>query len=261
MAIRHYQSIGESTRTEDFPLQVSRGLVGGHRTITVFGFNPDVDQTQVSVWPLPLLHTHMDAAEQVKVSSTNANDTSAGTGARTICIQGLDASYNEITETVTLNGTTPVTTTNTFIAINFAYVATAGSLKCAAGDIYIGSGVVTGGIPATIHEIIKYDYNNTITARYTIPANHTGYLVQGLFSCGQAVGSTSVEGRLISHGVNSIKMTAAVTTINNGVANYQFEYPLKITEKTYIEATAIGTSNNNSVSAMFIVVLVANDET
>jgi hypothetical protein len=51
-------------------------------------------------------------------------------------------------------------------------------------------------------------------------------------------------------------MTAALTTLNNGVANYVFEYPLAIPEKTTLEATAIGSSTNNAVSSMFIIVLV-----
>jgi hypothetical protein len=51
-------------------------------------------------------------------------------------------------------------------------------------------------------------------------------------------------------------MTAAITTLNNGVAEYMFEYPLAVPEKTTIEATAIASANNNAVSSMFIILLV-----
>jgi hypothetical protein len=81
-------------------------------------------------------------------------------------------------------------------------------------------------------------------------------LSQGLFSTGQSGGSNSVQGRLLSRGVDNVRRTAAITTINNGVANYVFEYPLAIPEKTTLEATAIGSSANNAVSSMFILVLV-----
>lgn len=241
---------------EPFELQVSRGQIQGHRNVTVFGFNPDVDQTQVSVWPLQSLITFPSSAIQMKVSSTSANDTSAGTGARTVVVQGLDANYNEISETVTLNGQTAVTTTASFLRINYAYVATAGSANSAAGDIYIGTGTVTSGVPATVYDIIKLDYNTTITGSYTVPAGYTAYLSQGLFSTGQASGSTQIEGRLLTRGVDNIRRTAAVTTLNNGVADYVFEYPIAIQEKTTIEATAIGSANNNACSSMFILVLV-----
>jgi hypothetical protein len=249
-------SVTRAGAYEPFELQVSRGQIQGHRNVTVFGFNSDVDQAQVSVWPLQSLITFPSSAIQMKVSSTSANDTSAGTGARTVVVEGLDANYNEISETVTLNGQTAVTTTASFLRINYAYVATAGSGNSAAGEIYIGTGTVTSGVPATVYDIIKLDYNTTITGSYTVPAGYTAYLSQGLFSTGQASGSTQIEGRLLTRGVDNIRRTAAVTTLNNGVADYVFEYPIAIPEKTTIEATAIGSANNNACSSMFILVLV-----
>ena len=249
-------SISRQGTFEPFELQVSRGQIQGHRSVIVFGFNPDVDATQVSVWPLPSLITFPASALQMTVSSTSANDTSAGTGARTIVVQGLDANYNEVTETVTMNGQTAVTMTTSLLRVNYAYVATAGSANSAVGDIYIGTGTVTAGVPATTYDIIKLDYNNTTTGSYTIPAGYTAYVTQGLFSAGQAGGSNQVQGRLLSRGTDNIRRTAAITTLNNGVADYVFEYPLAVPEKTTLEATAIGSSNNNAVSSMFILVLI-----
>lgn len=243
---------------EPFELQVSRGQIAFHRNVTVFGFNADVDTTQVTVWPLPSLITFPAAPLQMTVSSSSANDTSNGTGARTIVVEGLDANYNEVSETVTMNGQTAVTMTAFLIRVNYAYVATAGSGNGAAGDIYIGTGTVTAGVPATTYDIIKFDYNTTITGSWTIPAGYTAYVSQGLFSSGQAGGSSQVQGRLLTRGTDNIRRTAALTTLNNGVADYVFEYPLAVSEKTTIEATAIGSSNNNSVSSMFILLLVAN---
>lgn len=253
-----YVSQTQYGKYEYFALQVSRGQIQGHRNVTVFGFNPDVDVTQVSVWPLPSLITFPAAALQMTVSSTSADDASAGTGARTIVVEGLDANYNEISETVTMNGQTAVTMTKAMLRINYAYVATAGSGNGAAGDIYIGTGTVTAGVPATVYDVIKFDYNNTTTGSYTIPAGYTAYVSQGLFSAGQAGGSNQVQGRLLTRGTNNIRMTAAITSLNNGVADYVFEYPLAVPEKTTLEATAIGSSNNNACSSMFILVLIKN---
>lgn len=251
-----FSSVTRQGAYEPFELQVSRGQIQGHRNVTVFGFNPDVDTTQVSIWPLPSLITYPTAALQMTVSSTSANDTSAGTGARTIVVEGLDANYNEVIETVTMSGQTPVTMTAPLLRVNYAYVATAGSGNSAAGDIYIGSGTVTAGVPATVYDIIKFDYNDTTTGSYTVPAGHKAYLSQGLFSSGQAGGSNAIQGRLVTRGPNNIKTTAALTTLNNGTANYVFEYPMMIPEKTTIEATAIGSSTNNQCSSMFILLLI-----
>lgn len=251
-----YPSTTLERRHEDFTFQVARGQIPGHRSVIVFGFNPDLDTAETTIWPTTGLMPHPTAALQMSVSSTNANDTSAGTGARTVLIQGLDSNYNEISETVTLNGQTAVTTTQSFLRINYAIVMTAGSTKSAAGDIYFGTGTVTLGVPATVYNIIKFNYNNTITGHYTVPAGYTAYLVQGLFSSGQPGGSSQIQGRLLTTGEAGVRHTAAITTLNNGVADYAFEYPVPIPEKTDIEATGIGTSNNNACSSMFILVLV-----
>jgi hypothetical protein len=252
-----YPSITSERRHEDFALQVARSQIPGHRSVTVFGFNGDVDQTEVTVWPHTGLIPHPATAIAMKVSSSDAADTSAGTGARTVLIQGLDADYNEISEVVTLSGQTAAMTTKNYLRINYASVATAGSGQSAAGDIYIGTGTVTAGVPATVYNLIKFNYNDTVTGHYTVPAGYTAYLMQGLFSAGQASGSTQVQGRLLTAGADGIRHTAALTTLNNGVADYAFEFPIAIPEKTDLEATAIGSANNNGCSSMFVLLLVA----
>lgn len=252
-------SITQNGRFEPFELQVARGQVFGHRGVTVFGYNPDVDTSRVTVWPYTGIIPLPAVALRMKVSSSSADDTANGTGARTVYVEGLDANHNEISETVTLNGQTAVLTTQFFLHINNAYVATAGSSLSAAGDIYFGDGVVTAGVPTTVYDLIKFDYNQRITGSYTIPAGYTAYLSQGLFSAGQPGGNAQVSGRLMTVGADGIRRTAAITTVNNGSADYVFEYPEMIPEKTTLEATAQASSNNNAASAMFILLLVKND--
>lgn len=255
---RELSSISRFGLTEPFELQVARGQITGHRSVVVFGYNPDVDQTRVTVWPHTGIIPFPAAALQMKVSSSSTDDAAAGTGARTVYVEGLDANHREISETVTLNGQTEVLTTQSYLHINDAYVASAGSGNSAAGDIYFGTGTVTAGVPATVYDLIKFDYNRRITGSYTIPAGYTAYLVQGLFSAGQPSGSSQVVGRLLRIGADNIRRTAAITTVNNGVADYTFEYPVSIPEKATVEATAQGSGQNNEASSMFILVLVSN---
>ena len=251
-------SITASGKYEPFGLQVSRGQIMGHRSVVIFGFNPDVDQTEETVWPSSGIINHPASATVMKVSSDSANDTAAGTGARTIVISGLDANYNEISETVTLNGQTAVNTTSLFLRINDMYVATAGSGLTSAGNIYVGTGVVTAGVPATLYDLMYVGYNKRTTGHYTIPAGYTGYMVAGALSAGQPTGSTQVVGRLVTTNSNSIRLTQAVVTLNNGFANYDFQLPLAIPEKTDIEASVVASANNNSVSSTFQICLIAN---
>lgn len=251
-------SISQNKRTEPFNLQVARGQIAQHQSVVVFGYNSDVDTSIETVWPYGGLLTFPSAALQMKVSSDSANDTAAGTGARTVYIEGLDANHAVISETVTLNGQTAVLTTQSFLHVNNCYVATAGSGNSAAGSIYIGTGTVTAGVPATVYDVILFDYNARITGSYTVPAGYTAYLEQGLFSAGQVSGSNAVTGRLVTRGQDGIRRTAAIVTLNNGAADYAFEYPVSIPEKTTIEAQAVGAAANNACSSMFILVLVKN---
>lgn len=251
-------SISQARKSEPFELQVARGQIPNHQSITVFGYNGDVDTVMETIWPYGGLLAFPSVALQMKVSSDSADDASAGTGARTVYISGLDANHNVVSETVSMNGQTAVLTTNSYLHINQCYVATAGSLDSAAGSIYIGTGTVTLGIPATVYDVIQYDYNTRVTGSYTVPAGYTGYVSQGLFSSGQSSGSGPVTGRLMTRGTDDIRRTAAIVTINNGSADYTFEYPLAVPEKTTIEAQAVGAGTNNACSSMFILVLIKN---
>ena len=252
-------SITRTGKTEPWELQVSRGQITWHQPVVVFGYNSDVDTAVETVWPHGGILSFPSSALQLSVSSGNANDTALGTGARTVYLEGLDENHNVISEVVTLSGQTAVTTTKSYRHINNCYVLSAGSGNSAAGTIYFGTGTVTAGVPATVYDVIEFDYNSRITGSYTIPAGYTGYVSQGLFSSGQSSGTGPVTGRLMTWGTNNIRMTAAVTTVNNSAADYAFEYPLAVSEKTTIEAQAVGTGNNNACSSMFIILLVKND--
>lgn len=244
---------------EPFELQVSRGQIMGHSTVIVFGYNPDVDTSEESIWPDGGVVPHPTVASVLKISSSSTDDASAGTGARTVTIVGLDGNYDQVTETVTLNGQTAVNTTNSYLYVNQFYVATTGSGGANAGNINAGTGVVTAGVPAVLYDIIATGYNNRTTAHYCVPAGYTGYLTTGLVTTGQVTGSTSVTAFLKQHGTDGIVRVGAVSTLNNGSVQYDFTYPYIVPEKNCVGASAIGSSANNSASAYLNIVLVKND--
>jgi hypothetical protein len=100
------------------------------------------------------------------VSSDNTNDKVAGTGALTVEIGYLNASYQERKEIVTVNGTTEVATVATDIfRVNSFRVLTAGTLGAAAGKIDLRA-VANTPIYATI-AIGQTEARQII---YTVPA-------------------------------------------------------------------------------------------
>ena len=255
-----YDSQTKYGKDENFSLQVSRGLIPGHSAITVFGYNPDVDTSEESVWPNGGTVPHPTAASVLKVSSTDAADASpSGTGARTVRITGLNGNFNEVSETIVLNGQTAVNTVNSYLYVNGLTVTSVGSGGANAGEINVGTGTVTAGVPAVLYDIIAIGYNNRTTGHYCVPAGYTAFLVHGLFTAGQASGSTSITGKLLVHSPDdNIVRVGAITTLNNGVVQYMFNYPTAIPEKSCVGATAIGSANNNSVSSMFNICLIKN---
>jgi len=252
-------SITRTGKFEPFELQVARGQITMHSAVIIFGYNPDVDTAEESVWPDGGTVPHPTAASVLKISSSDANDTSAGTGARTVTIVGLDGDYNQLSETVTLAGQTAVNTTNSYLYVNQFYVTSVGSGGSNAGDINVGTGTVTLGVPAVLYDMIAAGYNNRTTGHYCVPAGYTGYMMQGLFSAGQASGSTAVTGFLKQHGPDGILRVGAVTTVNNSAADFIFDLPYVIPEKNCVGAVAIGAASNNAVSSYFNILLIKND--
>jgi hypothetical protein len=253
-------SITQSGRYEPFNLQVARGQITNHRAISVFGYNGDVDTTEESVWPADGKIPHGQSASILKVSSSSASDASGDVGARTVLIEGLDANFNEVSETVILNGQTAVNTTLSYVAINNLLVMSVGTSDHNVGDINVGTGDVTAGVPAVLFDLIAATYNQRTTGHYTVPAGYTAYLEVGIFSAGQASGSTSVTGKiLVTDNVSDIQRVGSIVTLNNGSVQFNFSYPILIPERSCIGATAVGTANNNSASSYFNILLIKND--
>ena len=245
-------------KNEPFNLQVARGQISGHSIVTVSGYNSDVDSAAYEmITPVGNL-SYPAAALQMTVSSSSANDTSAGTGARTVLITGLDADYNVISESVTLNGQTAVTTTNSFLRINSMLVATAGTGLANAGAIYIGSGTVTSGVPATVYNVIAIGFNTATSSQYTIPAGYTGYLVIARIGLAQDAGTTLITARTRFIGTNGIAITGPLIVANNGISTIDFSYPIALAEKTRIQGEAIGGADNNEAAGFFEIVLIKN---
>jgi len=253
---REYSSISRIGRTEPFELQVARGQITGHRSIHVFGYNPDVDTNEETVWPIDGLLGHPASPTVMTISSSSTDDAAAGTGARTVFITGINGTGGYATETVALNGQTEVNTVNSYDAIESMVVTSVGSGGKNAGLIYAGTGTVTAGVPAVPYSVIGTGENVSLVGHWTCPAGFTGYLVFGQFTVGPTAGNQFVLGRLKLRNADGIILTAAKTTISQGIAPYPFEFPIKILPGECITATAQGSGSNNTVSSFFEILLI-----
>jgi hypothetical protein len=253
---RELSSISRFGLTEPFELQVSRGQIAGHSVIHVFGHNPDVDTAEVTIWPTTGLLGHPASPTLMAVSSSSASDTSAGTGARSVFILGINGTGGYVSETVVLNGQTAVNTIHEYDAIERVTVVSVGSGGVNAGTIYVGTGTVTSGVPAVTYSAMGIGDNLALVGHWTCPTGYVAYLTYGSVTCGTSNTNQYITARLKQRGQDGIVRTAAITTLNSGTVEYDFTYPIQILPGECITATAKGSGNNNDVSSYFQIVLV-----
>jgi hypothetical protein len=233
-----------------FRTRVSMGKVVDARPVFVFGFNPDVQNVEETVWDHGGVYTYPASATQMTISSSNA-----GTNA-VVSIVGLGAGYVEQTELITLNGQTPVTTANSYLRIN-GMSALTGTV---ADSIYLGTGTVTSGVPATVYARIINGNNRTEAGIYTVPAGYEFYLDHGTVSHGSDSSNAFITARLTYRLSGLLFQTGAKVTMNNIFIHFPFTYPLLLPAGTDIETRAIcSKAQTNAVTTSFQGLLVKTE--
>lgn len=265
-------SITRMGTIEPWELQVARRQISLHTPYFRFGWANTVGttpQTITTAVAAGATYVYPTSASVMKVSSGSANDTSAGTGARTILVVGLDANYVSQSEIVTLNGQTQVTTTNSYLRITYTELLTTGSGNAQAGIIYIGTGSATAGVPATIYWQSETSYNNFSFAGFTVPAGYTAYITSYTITSQSTTANINVSLGLVlyeygtassttAQGYAEYQSTARLTS--NGNFDRHFDHPLAVAEKSDVELRAwASTGSAVNVTGEIQYVLIKND--
>ena len=256
-------SITRVGTTEPFYLQVARNQISFHKNIFKFGNNTSVGDSLETVWAEGGLYSYLTSASVLKVSSSSTADTSAGTGARTVELFGLDTNYDEINETVTLNGQTAVNTTKEYLRINRMVVRSAGTGGANAGVIYAGTGTVTTGVPANKYATIAIGDGQTLMALWTVPAGYTAYLFQTGLSAACTTSNKLLNVRIVARPFGEVFQIKDKFGMGVGgeTVRQVYQYPLKFEEKTDLEVRAIGDAGtaNIQVSAGLDILYIKNE--
>lgn len=239
---REVSSITRVGTSEPFELQVARGQIAYHHDLHKFGFNPDVDDALETVWAQGGLYSYLSVATVLKVSSSSTADDSAGTGARTVQLFGLDANYDEINETVTLDGQTAVNTTKSYLRINRMIVRSAGSGATNAGVIYAGTGTVTAGVPANKYATIAVGDGQSLMALWTVPAGYTLYVAQTDVTVATTQNNKYSTVSLVARPLGEVFQVKDRFVKAESQATIDYAFPLRFEEKTDIEYRCIGDS-------------------
>ena len=213
------------------------GTVVGDKHIYKFGFNQNVGDVEETVWESSTLYTYPTSAVAMTVTSA-AGATDNGVQ---VVVQGLDANYDEQSETVTLAGAGTVVTTSTFLRVYRAFIE--------------GSQAPTGSITisnsGTTYAYINGD-NQTLMAVWTVPAGYTAFLKQSDITVHTEQISKFGTVRIVARPFGGVFRTQDAFTAANDYISRTYSTPVTFTEKTDIEvrATASGSQASLSVSAI-----------
>jgi hypothetical protein len=228
--------------TPNVYLDIARGSISNSKIVHKFGANFDIDQgtDPESVWSGGGLYpwASLSSAQTIYCLSTDAGDTT------TLTIEGLDANYDEISETVTLTGTSAVTTSNTFLRV-FRMTYDATNVGTITARTVSASGTIVAQIDA--------GYAQTLMAVYTVPAGFTAYLV----ALDATIDGTKTCQMLMYHRLFGKPFRIAHVAESDGHYRYDFTAPLTVPEKTDIDIRINEVSGNDArVTANFDLVLI-----
>lgn len=160
---------------DDFWIRLVRGQITEYSEVHKFGTNENVGTTFVPIARGGTYQTPT-AAAALEVVSSDANDTAAGTGARTVTIIGLDTNWAEVSQTVSMNGTTAVALGTNLIRAYRMYVATSGTYGSATAPSHAGT-ITLQGAGAGVSWLQIYSTNfprgQSQCGVYTIPTGFT----------------------------------------------------------------------------------------
>ena len=253
MSCNNVNPVTGGSTVDDIPfyLAVQQGKVPGYSMVNKFGYNSSIGSGAFeTIWETGDDYPWQSTAVTVDVVSDDTNDDVAGTGARTLKIQGLDSSYNLVEETVDMDGTTTVTTTQTFLRVFRMSVETAGTSGNNIGNISV---TYTGG--SDVAATITAGNGQTLMTLYTIPAGYTGYLLSMNISSGK---DQEMDFKFIQRDnsvANAGFQTKQFLNVRGGQTTVIFNAINVIPQKSDIYVSAIS-SSTSSASASFDLLLV-----
>ena len=242
-ALEILKSTNQMLLPYDFQTAVSRGKVPGHSPVYIFGFTVTLGSTAYGpCWegltPSGGSYVYPPTAQVMKLVSTSAGDTGVS-----IFINGLDSSFNILTETVALNGTTPVLSSGSYLRIN-SITTTLGN---AAGNV-----TLVGNVSTVLYAEILAGNGNSQASIYTVP---NGYTFYNTYLQADANTSATSSGynkvRTISQPAISGIGTTLLQSVFVQAFNVPLQFPVSIPQKTDIQWQLLASAGTNTAANVY----------
>ena len=166
--------------SQDYLQAVVEGSITGHTPWSKMGYNDNIGTSQETMWSYSSEYVWITTPGQVEVLSSNANDTAAGTGARTVRVGYLKSDYTEGSVDLTLNGVTTVPSGAShadIFRINSFRVLSTGTNNAPVGNLTLRQAV--GGLYVSY---IRAGKTRARSCFYTVPHGKTLYVTSIAFS-------------------------------------------------------------------------------
>ncbi len=187
----------------------------------------------------------VDIAGTTNITASAATLTDVGTGAHSVTVEGLDSNFTEVSETISVNGTTAKDLTQTFIRVNRAYIKAVGSGGRNVGLITIQ--VTSGGdVQITIPAL----QGQSQVTSFSVPFNREVLLKSIDWSVDQVGGNAVValiEGQYRNFNEGWREFFSVVA--GNGSDSVRFDDAIIFPPKTDIRFLATKQNGTGDVSA------------
>ena len=237
---------------EPFDLQVARSQIMGHQTLSLFGYQAAVGNTKIPVWENATAYTYITAASTLTLVSTSASDDTLAK----ILISGLDANFAPISETLAMNGTSGVTTVNSYFRVNSLVMVNAGTSQ------NTNVGTITLKQSSNVIAQINIGIGKSQSTIYTVPAGYSFYLDLAEVNTSNSYTSANIVTYSVQaiNNINGVKLNVLQQPFVSIYTASRASEPFLYVEKTDIQWQLV-TSTATTIAAGIILTgkLIKND--
>lgn len=237
-------------RPTEYHSEVALGRRQGAILWNKFGYNADIDVGTEVIASWGGSFNPLTTATTLTISSTSTDDDDGGTGCNSIVIYGIDENRDSAIEVVTMNGTTNVVTSSTWLGINRVAMFLCGSGQINAGTINITA--TTGG-----SQMAQMPLEGGVTQQciFHVPRNHQ-FLTRWLrINVLNQAKNAELTIKLwvyssVSNGKQEVYRVLVDTQVSNDIVESS-PLPFPISESTVIWLECTSDTANISVNARF----------
>lgn len=248
-----------AVRPSDFNTECAIGLRQGHEVWNKFGYNDDVDVGTEIIASWGGAMTITTTAYTLSVVSTDVADDDGGTGCNSIVIYGIDENRDEQTVVLTMNGTTPVVTAETWLGVNRVVM-----FLCGTGQVNAGTITATLTTAGTIMAQMPLGGGVTQQCIFYVPEKHN-FIAEWVRVNAVNKGKAAIltikmwVWSAVSNGKQEVYRERIDTDSNPDVSENP-RIPFPITEKTVVWLEATSDKADVEVSARFSGMLIRDKD-